>query len=104
MDLFISLNLQKQTVKVKKMQTALRKKVLAELKQIPEQDLESLLELIRQFRNQRQKAQNIKSGISDFSGCWKDMPEEDFLDFLNEIAQRRRFAFSRRRYGEADAG
>jgi hypothetical protein len=32
-----------------------------------------------------------------FAGCWEDMPEEEFENFSEEIAERRKRAFSERR-------
>ncbi len=42
--------------------------------------------------------------IMKFAGAWQDMPEATFNDFLTEVQQRRRFAFSRRRNRETVNG
>jgi hypothetical protein len=39
-----------------------------------------------------------------FAGCWKDMPEKIFNEFLQDIGQRRKKAFSRRGRSGACAG
>lgn len=39
-----------------------------------------------------------------FAGAWSDMPDEVFNDFLAEVSQRRKTAFSRRRGRETVNG
>ncbi len=38
----------------------------------------------------------------EYAGSWKDMPEAVYQDFINEVAQRRSQAFSRRQDRETD--
>ena len=41
---------------------------------------------------------NVNSDrASSFAGCWKNMPDEVYAEFVNEVAQRRQIAFSTRR-------
>ena len=35
-----------------------------------------------------------------FAGCWEDMQDEEFENFAEDIAERRKIAFSRRRESE----
>jgi hypothetical protein len=83
---------------------SIRDKVVEEVNQIPEEKLEPILDLIHHFRIglQISKKQTLK--ITDFSGCWKDIPEDLYRDFIHEINQRRHTAFSGRRTRETDIG
>ena len=84
--------------------STLRNKVLEEIKRIPENKLTVLYDFLHYFRLGLQNAQGNADHIMKFAGCWKDMPEEVFTTFSEDIAQRRRQAFSRRRRGEASTG
>jgi hypothetical protein len=88
-----------------KMKTStIRKKVVEEVNQIPEEKLPQILDLIHHFRIGLQLAKKKDHRITSYAGCWKDMPEEVYREFVNEISQRRHTAFSRRRNSEADIG
>ena len=77
-----------------------RNKILKEVERVPEEKLPELLDLIHDYRVGLQPPED-KSGIK-YAGCWKDMPDDMYQDFINEITQRRSQAFSRRRDREAD--
>lgn len=79
-----------------------RDKILKEVERIPEEKLPELLDLIHDYRVGLQPPEG-KSEIK-YAGSWKDMPDDVYQDFIDEIAQRRSQAFSRRRDREADPG
>jgi hypothetical protein len=84
--------------------TRVRKKVLEEIKLIPEEKLPEILNFIHHVRQDVQLS-NIKSNRKEsFAGCWRDMPDEVYNEFVSEITQRRQAAFSRRRNGESGIG
>ena len=80
--------------------SATRHKILKEVERIPEEKLPELLDLIHDYRVGLQPTED-KSEIT-YAGSWKDMPDDVYQDFIDEIAQRRSQAFSRRRDREAD--
>lgn len=80
-----------------------RNKLLYEISKIPDENLPDIYNLIHSFRlGLNIKDKNSKK-ILNLAGSWKDMPEEDFNDFMEEIRIRRRNAFSFRRKHETGA-
>ncbi len=75
-------------------------KILEEVKLVPEQKLAALFALIHEYRLDLESVKDKPAG--KYAGCWKDMPEEAYHDFVDEIAQRRSQAFSRRRDRETN--
>lgn len=82
----------------------IREMVMEEIRGIPEEKLPQIFDIIHHFRIGLEVAKSRESQIHDYSGCWKDMPEDMYQDFLNEVNQRRRKAFSGRRNFEASVG
>ena len=80
--------------------TITRDKILEEVKRIPERKLAGLFALIREYRLGLEPEDHKPA--RKYAGCWKDMPDEVYHDFVDEIAQRRSQAFSRRRDREAN--
>jgi hypothetical protein len=75
----------------------LRTKVIQEIEAFPNDQLISLYKFIHYFRLGLEKEQKSPGeDIMQFAGCWKDMSDEDFQDFLAEIEQRRHNAFTGR--------
>jgi hypothetical protein len=68
----------------------LRTKVIHEIDAFPEEQLMPLYMFIHYFRSPGETGEDIMK----FAGCWKDMSDTDFQDFLAEIEQRRHNAFS----------
>lgn len=87
----------KEVVKVEA--SVMRDRVVEEIKLVPDHKLTEIYDLIHYFRVGLQSARNVDQ-IMGFAGCWKDMPDNVFYEFLQEIAQRRSRAFSRRRSSE----
>jgi hypothetical protein len=80
----------------------IKNKVLREIDLIPEEQLADLYNFIHYFRLGLETSSSQKNKqILAFAGCWQDMPDETFSDFMAEIAERRHRAFTRRRSGES---
>ncbi len=75
----------------------IRKKVYDEIELIPEYKLTEIYDFLHYFRlgllasEPDQTNQTMK-----FAGCWRDMSDDEFNEFMNEIIQRRQRAFSGR--------
>jgi len=82
----------------------LREKVAKEISQIPIEKLNEVYDFIRFFRLEIEKVKPNKDKILSFAGCWEDMPDETFNDFLSEIRRRRKEAFSGRKMDEISIG
>ncbi len=75
----------------------IREKVVEEVNRLPDEQLEDIFNLIHHFRLGLE-ANRSKPDIMSFAGCWKDMPEAEFEDFLNEMQTRRRDTSRRKRH------
>jgi len=82
----------------------IKDKVIQEIDLIPEEKLADLYNFIHYFRLgvETSSSQENKQTLA-FAGCWQDMPDETFSEFMAEIAERRHRAFTRRRSGESIA-
>ena len=74
----------------------LREKVMKEISLIPFDKLDEVYNFIRFFRIGTEREKTNKEKILSFAGCWKDMPDEIYNDFLSGIKHRRKEAFSGR--------
>lgn len=77
-----------------------REKVLTEINLIPENKLAELYDFIHQYRLDLEVSNGNIQQIMQFAGSWKDMSDETFADFAQEIISRRQQAFLGRRLGE----
>ena len=77
-----------------------RNKLLDEIDKIPEEKLAHLYNFIHYFRLGLEVKQPNPEKIMQLAGSWNDMPEEDFVEFMNEIKNRHSKAFSSRRKRE----
>ncbi|MCC5638611.1 hypothetical protein LC593_22810 [Nostoc sp. CHAB 5844] len=66
-----------------------RVKVLEEVQQIPDAKLAQLYELIHGFRLSSETKSNNAAAIMQFAGCWKDLSDKEYSEFLDEISIRR---------------
>lgn len=83
----------------------LKNKVLQEIELIPENKLADVYNFIHYFRLGLEKSSTEQQkNILAYAGCWEDMPDDMFIDFTNEITQRRRHAFVGRRNNEGSTG
>ncbi len=74
----------------------IRDRVIEEIKLLPEHMLAEVYDFVHYFRLGLQKTRADADQIMKYAGCWQDMPEEIFEEFVQEIARRRRVAFSGR--------
>lgn len=74
-----------------------RARVLQEIDQIPDDRLAEIYSLLHYYRLGIDAAKGSPVSPMRFAGSWHDMPNEVFESFVQEIAHRRRQAFSRRR-------
>lgn len=74
--------------------------IIKEIQQIPEEKLAELYDFIHYFRLGLEASKKYDDSIMQFAGCWQEMPEEVFEDFSQEIVQRRKRAFTRRKNNE----
>lgn len=72
-------------------------RVIDEVRLIPQEKLSELYAFIHFYRLGLETAQNNTEEIMHFAGCWQDMQDEEFDNFSEDIAERRKTAFSRRR-------
>jgi len=77
--------------------STLRSKVVKEVQLIPENKLEEIYDFIHYFRIGIEASEEKPMEIMKFAGCWNDMPNEIFTKLSEDIADRRRNAFSGRR-------
>lgn len=77
-----------------------RDTVLDEINQIPENKLPEVYEIVHHFRENLVKPQKNGKQILKFAGCWTDMPDDVYNNFLGEITSRRKQAFSKRKSDE----
>lgn len=82
-------------------QLEIRKKVIEELRKIPDEKMENIYEFIRHIRAESQNSRTNVDKIMGFAGCWSDMPENVFSEFIQEMGDRRAQAFAGRRNNEA---
>jgi hypothetical protein len=73
-----------------------RMKVFEEVQQIPDAQLAQVYELIHEFRLNSEI--NNAANIMQFAGCWSDLSDEVYSEFIDEITTRRQQAFSQRDY------
>ena len=69
-------------------------KIFKELEQLPFEKLQELYAVIQKFKDDTEG--NVKDDIISFAGCWDDMSDSEFEEFINEVYDRRKSAFSDR--------
>ena len=78
----------------------IRKKVIEELRRIPDEKMGNIYEFIRHIRTEPQNLTTNIDKIISFAGCWSDMPDNAFSEFIQEMRDRRAQAFAGRRKNE----
>ncbi len=78
-------------------ETVIRNKLLEEISRIPEDQVSDIYNLVHYFRLGLQSKKANPDKILKLSASWKDMSEDDFNEFLNQMRARRKTAFSSRR-------
>ena len=81
-------------------QLEIRKKVIEELRRIPDEKMGNIYEFIRHIRTEPQNSRTNVDKIMGFAGCWSDMPDNAFSEFIQEMRDRRAQAFAGRRKNE----
>jgi len=80
--------------------STMREKLFDEIAKIPDEKVHEIFEFLHYFRlGLGVKASNPQK-ILQLAGSWKDMSEDDFKDFLNDVTTRRKNAFISRRNRE----
>jgi len=81
----------------------IRDRVIEEIKLIPAHKLSEIYDVIYHFRLGLASRKDAGQ-ILEFAGCWNNLPEAVFNEFLADVARRRQQAFSRRRSDETRIG
>lgn len=79
----------------------LKTKVLEEIEHIPADQLSELYNLVHSFRLSSESNRTSPQSIVQFAGCWSELPNEIYADWLDDISCRRQQAFSQRTHREA---
>lgn len=79
------------------MKNELQTKLVEEIMLIPNERLSELYNFIHFFRVGLETAKSGQKNTMRFAGSWKDMADMEFKEFSEEIAGRRRYAFSGRK-------
>ncbi len=82
----------------------LKNKLIQEINLIPMEKLSEVYDFIHYFRlgTEKERTQSPDDLLA-YSGAWNEMDSDIFDDFMLEIKQRRRKAFSDRRHRETVA-
>lgn len=64
---------------------SIRTKLITEINLIPDDKLEELYNIIRNFRLDDEISKTLLEQTMEFAGCWNDMSDEMFADFNDEI-------------------
>ncbi len=75
--------------------------VMEEIRLVPKDRLPEIYDFIHFFRLGLETVRDDTENIMRFAGCWQDMTHEEFRHFSEDIAKRRRQAFSGRAGREA---
>ena len=65
-------------------------RVLEEISLIPKDKLTDIYQLLHYFRLGLEASRDRTRSAMSFAGCWKDMPDQVFETFMDDLAQRRR--------------
>ena len=79
----------------------LRVKLIEELQRIPDDKLTQLYGLVHHFRVEAESGDRSLETMQ-FAGCWADLPDSIYAEFLEDLPTRRQQAFSQRRNREAN--
>lgn len=81
-------------------QTDIKFRIIKEIEQIPENGLMELYNIVHFYRIGLEQTFNNKNEKFEYAGCWSDMSEEDYQDFVETIYRRRRYSNRRKLYEE----
>ena len=77
----------------------LRVKLIEELQRIPDDKLTQIYDLIHHLRVESETRDRSLETMQ-FAGCWADLPDPIYAEFLEDLPTRRQQAFSQRRNRE----
>jgi len=81
-------------------QLEIREKVIEELRMIPDEQMGNIYEFLHHIRTEPRNSTTNSDKIMGFAGCWSDMPDNAFSEFIQEMRDRRAQAFAGRRKNE----
>jgi len=81
--------------------STMREKLFDEISKIPDEKVPEIFDFLHYFRLGLGMKLSNPQRILKLAGSWKDMSEDDFDDFLNDVTNRRKNAFILRRNREA---
>ena len=81
--------------------STMREKLFDEIAKIPDEKVPEIFDFLYYFRLGLGIKLSNPQKILKLAGSWKDMSEDDFDDFLNDVTTRRKNAFISRRNREA---
>ena len=68
---------------------SIKKRMIDELENIPEDKLQLLLELIRSSKSNLSDLQAKRRSITDYAGSWKEIDSEQYNAMIKELRDRR---------------
>ncbi|ODS37611.1 hypothetical protein BEH94_10325 [Candidatus Altiarchaeales archaeon WOR_SM1_SCG] len=71
----------------------LQERIINEVDLIPSEKLPEVYDILHFFRVGLMRSRADDTEILSFAGCWKDMPDEKFNSFTEDVKSRRRQAF-----------
>ena len=80
--------------------STMREKIFDEIAKIPDEKVHEIFDLLHHFRLGLKVKTSNPQKILQLAGSWKDMSEDDFEDFVNDVTTRRKNAFIFRRSRE----
>jgi hypothetical protein len=78
----------------------LRTKVWEEIVNVPDDKLVELYHLVQTFRQHSESTIAHTPNVMTFAGCWSNLSEDIYSEFLSNLDDRRQQAFSERRFRE----
>jgi hypothetical protein len=71
------------------------KTILDEIKDVPASRLEELYQFVHSLTSNTIKTEASRKKILSFGGCFSDMSEEDYSDFVHQTTSTRKQLFDR---------
>ena len=75
---------------------SIKKQMIDELENIPEDKLQLLLELIRSSKSVLSDLQPKRKAITDYAGSWKEIDSDQYSAMIKELRDRREKARRKR--------
>ncbi|MDZ7724064.1 MAG: hypothetical protein U5R06_14970 [candidate division KSB1 bacterium] len=81
--------------------STIREKISKEIERIPDENVHEIFDLLHYYRLGLNEESSNPQKTLELAGSWKDMPKEEFDEFINNIKIRRSRAFRSRGHREA---